>query len=149
MPRFSQAFPSRFLKAADLNGREHHLRIAGVEQEEVGTPPKPALVVSFANRSKSWVLNKTNGSLLAAAYGDDTDGWINRDVILFETVVDYRGTSVPAIRCRIPRVATPAKPNAMKVAPPTEPVNAGTDNVVAIAGNSGTGHDDMNDEIPW
>ena len=67
MPLVSETFPSRFLKAVDLKGREHHVRIISVEQQVIGDPPKTVLVASFANRSKSWVLNKTNSYALAAA----------------------------------------------------------------------------------
>lgn len=98
--RISAAFPSDYLKAADLQGRQVKVKIDRVEIKEIGGEPKPILY--FVGKEKGVVLNKTNASNIAAAYGDDTDDWQDAEVILFEAMVDFQGKTVPAIRVRIP-----------------------------------------------
>jgi hypothetical protein len=157
MPHVSEAFPSRFVKAADLGGQEHQVRIANVEYEDIGNPPKRTLVASFHLRTKVLPLNKTNASTIAAVYGDDTAAWLNRDIIIYEAVVDFRGTPTPTIRCRIPRAGTQAQPSVIK---PVEPAGSQgataaaaaientTGKVLVMPGTAG-GRDDMNDKIPF
>ena len=102
--RISAAFPSEFLKAADLQGRQIKAVIAHVEMREVGGDPKPVLF--FRDKEKGMVLNKTNANTISQAYGDDTEEWPGGEVVLYETMVDFQGRSTPAIRIRIP----PRKP---------------------------------------
>lgn len=48
-------------------------------------------------------MNKTNASTIGAAYGDDTDGWVGKPIILFptKTQMGVQGM-VDCIRIRIP-----------------------------------------------
>lgn len=98
--RISAAFPSDYLKAADLQGRNARVIMSHVEMRDVGDDHKPVLF--FQGKEKGVVLNKTNGNNIAAAYGDDTDEWAGKEVILYEAMVDYQGRSVAAIRIRPP-----------------------------------------------
>lgn len=98
--RISSAFPSDYLKAADLQGRQVSVKIDRVEIKEIGGEPKPILF--FVGKDKGMVLNKTNAGNIAQAYGDDTDDWQDADIILFEAMVDFQGKTVPAIRIRVP-----------------------------------------------
>ena len=98
--RISAAFPSNYIKAADLQGRNVKVKIDRIEMEEVGGEPKPILY--FLDKDKGMVLNKTNASNIAAAFGDDTDEWQGAEVILFEAMVDFQGKTVAAIRVRVP-----------------------------------------------
>lgn len=112
----STAFPSEYLKAADLQGRNISVVIERVEMRDVGDDTKP--VIYFRGKERGVVLNKTNANNIAMAYGDDTDAWTGKEVILYETMVDFQGRSVQAIRIRPPmakdRIST-GKP-ALKVA---------------------------------
>lgn len=98
--RMSSAFPSEYLKAADLNGRNVKVKIDRVEMKDIGGDHKPILY--FMGTEKGMVLNKTNANNIAAAYGDETEEWQGKEIVLFEAMVDFQGKTVPAIRLRIP-----------------------------------------------
>ncbi len=109
----NDVFPSKYLKAADLNNREVQVTISGVEMEDLNGEQKA--IVYFQNKQKGVVLNKTNATNIAGAYGDDTDGWVGQPVVLFSVWTDFQGKSVQSIRIRPGTVSTarqapPAKP---------------------------------------
>ncbi len=104
----TEAFPSEYLRAADLQGRNVRATISHIEVREVGDGHKP--VIFFQGKEKGVVLNKTNANNIAAAYGDDTDDWTGKEVILYGTMVDFQGRSVAAIRIRRPMAADNPKP---------------------------------------
>jgi hypothetical protein len=106
--RISTAFPSEYLKAADLQGQNVRVVIDRVEMRDVGDDTKP--VVFFQNKNKGVVMNKTNANNIAIAYGDDTDDWTGKEVILYEAMVDFQGRSVAAIRIRPPAAKDRPKP---------------------------------------
>jgi arabinogalactan endo-1,4-beta-galactosidase len=98
--KISESFPSKYLKAADLQGREVRVIMANVETEKLGDDDKPVLY--FKGKEKGVVLNRTNSSAIADAYGDDTEDWFDQPLILFSVMVDFQGKVGPAIRCRVP-----------------------------------------------
>ena len=61
------AFPSKYLKASDLQGRNVTVKMGRVEQEKIGTDEK--LILYFQGKEKGVVLNKTNANNVAALYG--------------------------------------------------------------------------------
>lgn len=97
----SQAFPSEFLKAADLLDRTITVVMDHVELKDVGDDTKPVLF--FQGKEKGLVLNKTNSNNIALAYGDDTADWAGKELMLYPTMVDFQGRSVPAIRVKVPQ----------------------------------------------
>ena len=107
----SSAFPSNYIKAADLQGKRVTVKMAGVKIEKLGQDEKPVLY--FQGKNKGMVLNKTNAKKIMSAYGIDTQGWAGKEIVLFEAQVEFQGDTVPAIR-----VAIPAKPAAQQQAPP-------------------------------
>lgn len=127
--RIGDAFPSKYLKASDLQGKEFTLIIKEVRMENVGDESqedKPILY--FTKAQKGLVLNRTNAQTIAANLGsDDTDQWIGKAITLFATQVDYRGQQVEAIRIRIKR---PTRPSPLPE-PPVElnPPGEGPDDV--------------------
>jgi hypothetical protein len=122
--RISSAFPSKYLRAADLEGKQITVEIANVELEEVGTGEEPKPVLYFQGKSKGVVMNKTNANAIASAYGDDTDDWTGQQIILFSAFVDFQGRSVEAIRVRVP----PRKPapRAVENTAPSAPRETGS-----------------------
>jgi hypothetical protein len=98
--KISEEFPSQYLKASDLGGREIRVAMANVEREKIGTDNK--LVLYFKGKQKGLVLNKTNAATIGDAYGDDTDDWYDQPLILFSVKTDYQGKVVDATRCRVP-----------------------------------------------
>lgn len=93
----SQAFPSNFLKAADLNGKAVRVVIESVTLEKIGEDQKP--VLHFTGKDRGLVLNKTNSARIVEAVGsDETDDWEGWSVTLYPCKVDYQGKRVDAIR---------------------------------------------------
>jgi hypothetical protein len=99
----NEAFPSKYLKATDLQGRRIEVIMADVKTEKLGDDFKP--ILSFKGKDKGLVLNKTNSNTIIDAYGPETDEWFGQPIILFETMVEFQGKRSPAIR-----VAAPVRP---------------------------------------
>jgi hypothetical protein len=99
--RIGAAFPSKYLKASDLQGVEVTVFIDHVAMEDINKGEmKP--VIYFRGKKKGVVLNKTNSRKIEAAYGDETDEWSGQPIILYEAEVDFQGDTVQAIRVKIP-----------------------------------------------
>jgi hypothetical protein len=117
---------SRFLKATDING-EKKVRIKNVTEEKVGQDKEQKLVAWFTNDKRGLVLNRTNNRILREAFGDETDGWAEKIIVLFSAMTEMRGRMTPGLRVRIPlpkgdgAAAQPAKP-AAKPKPAVKPV---------------------------
>jgi hypothetical protein len=127
--KISAAFPSKYLKAPDLDDKEIRLVIARVEIESI-TDDEKKPVVYFTKAKKGLVLNKTNAKAISTAYGDDTDLWEDKEIVLFPMMVQFRDDMVESIRVKIPKVAVASKP---KPAAPTE----------------ADPPDQIDDDIPW
>jgi hypothetical protein len=96
--RISEQFAGSYLKASDLPQPKVFV-IAGCETVTMpDQTTKPAL--RFAGEPQQLVLNKTNAYCLAEWFGDDTNGWLNRQVELYSTTTSFSGRMVPAIRVR-------------------------------------------------
>jgi arabinogalactan endo-1,4-beta-galactosidase len=121
--KISSAFPSKYLRAADLDDRQVKVAISQITMEEVGTGEEPKPVLYFEGKDKGVVLNKTNASTIAAVYGDDTDDWIGAEIILFGAMVDFQGRSVAAIRCKIPPRKPASKPQISPDPRPVDPID--------------------------
>lgn len=100
MPNINEAFPSNYLKAADLQGRQVTVTMDRAEYEKIGDDRK--LILFFKGKEKGMVLNKTNANNIGALYGPNTDDWNGEEIVLFEAMVDFQGKTVPAIRVRAP-----------------------------------------------
>jgi len=109
--QFDELYPSKFLRASDLNGAPITVTIGGVSRENVGGEPK--VIIRFASGEKPLICNKTNGKTLAKLFGKDTADWIGKQIVLFPCEVDFKGDSVEAVRIRAARVA--AKPAATEM----------------------------------
>jgi hypothetical protein len=128
--KMSEEFPSKWLKASDLGGREVRVIMANVEREKIGDDTKPVLY--FKGKEKGVVLNKTNANVLSDFYGDDTDDWFDQPIILFSVMTEFQGKSTPGLRVRIP-TAKDNKPARR------DPISSGTSDF--------PGDNDLNDDI--
>jgi hypothetical protein len=113
----SAEFPSKYVKAADLGGREVKVIMQNVEREKLGDDMK--LILYFKGKERGLVLNKTNSNTIVDGYGDDTEDWFDQPLILFSVMVDFQGKVGPAIRCRVPT----AKDN--RQTPKVDPISTG------------------------
>ena len=114
MTTVSEAFPSNYLKAADLNNRTVKVKIDKVIFEEIGQNKDRKPVMYFADVKKGLVLNKTNAVEIAATHGDQMEGWTGKEIELFSQMVPFQGQNVAAIRVRAaaePEEPIPARPN--------------------------------------
>ena len=99
----NEAFPTRFLSAADLGGREVSVTIASAALETLGqgADQETKLVLGFEGKKKFMVLNKTNATMIANNLGtSETDQWLGRQITLGTDMVSYAGKTGPAIRVR-------------------------------------------------
>ncbi len=119
--KISTAFPSQYLKCADLNGKPWDVKIRTVVMEDLGQgndkESKPVLYLDDAQ--KGLVLNKTNANTIVISYGDDTGNWTGKDIQVFPTTTEFKGETVDAIRVRVVQEAQPqpaATPNAAPMA---------------------------------
>ena len=79
--KIGSAFPSNFLKAADLQGRAVMCTIQEVRSEDIGDGHKP--VIYFTGKEKGLVLNRTNALTITEAYGEETDDWVGQQIEVF------------------------------------------------------------------
>lgn len=102
MPKVDDVYQSnsQWLAHADLKGHEIPVTISGCTLEEVGQDKK--MVVHFEKKEKALVLNKTNAGRIASAYGNDSDDWIGKELVLYPDTTEYQGNTVPCIRVRVP-----------------------------------------------
>ena len=117
------AFPSRFLKAADLQGKTVGVAMDQVVIEEMGAPGKKdekKPVLYFVGKEKGLVLNRTNSRVIAKAYGTETARWRGQRLLLYVTEVEAFGDMVDAIRVRIPNGQPPAQEPPPAEEPPAE-----------------------------
>ena len=113
----STAFPSKFLKAADLQGKTYKLTMRGVEMEDIGGDHQPVLY--FMKTDKGIGLNKTNMNAIADVYGFETNNWAGKEVEIFPATTMFKGQNVPCIRLRVvaPAAAAGAIPGQHQPAP--------------------------------
>ena len=98
----NDAFPSRYLTAADLGGQDQRVTITEYSYETLGTDQR--VVLGLQEISKKWVLNKTNAMTVAKQYGNEIDNWVGQLVTLYPTYVEVKGEQVIAIRGRPPAI---------------------------------------------
>ena len=144
--KISAAFPSIYLKCADLDEQPHLVTIRTCVQEWLGQgkdkEQKPVLY--FEKGPKGLVLNKTNAKTIVKAYGDDTTGWPGKLIEIYPTRVPFGDEEVDAIRIRTPEPApAPAlAPSTKTAAPATTAAPMADDNL----------DEELNDDIsdvPW
>ena len=89
------AFPSKYLRCADLQGRTIRAVVANVVTEQMGKDMKP--VIYFSGKQKGLVINKTKAMLLADAWGPETPNWLGREVSLRPDKALFEGKVTDAI----------------------------------------------------
>lgn len=129
-----EAFPSKYLKAADLKGKAHIVTIESARYETLkGLDGKEnqKIVLYFKNAEKSLPLNLTNFDAVCDATGcPDSEDWPGLRIELYPTKTTMGGKSVDCIRIRRPSRPLGAAPPPM---PPASPPPT----------------DEMDDEIPF
>jgi hypothetical protein len=122
-----EVFPSKFLKAADLGGREVTVTIKDAPLELLKSPSgeeQSKVVLYFAGKKKSLPLNRVNWDTVAGICGDDTEDWQGGQITLYPAKTEMAGKSVDCIRIKRPNGDLPLakKAGAKKNSAVEEPV---------------------------
>lgn len=126
--QLNEVFPSNFLKADDLQGRDVPVVIATAGLEQIGNNERK-LVLTFQGKNKGMICNKTNANRIAFLHGTETDNWIGKEIILTVDMVDFQGRVVPAIRVKParPKVSVPIRKIVAAPGPAPTPEDQGED----------------------
>ena len=123
------AFPSKFIKSAEVPEEGITLQISSVKVEDVDGKGAMKPVVYFQKAKKGFVLNVTNSKKIAAVLGTaETDEWVGRSVTLYRSETEYAGETVDCIRVRAAKNGKPAPK------PEPEPVSDLTDEDIPFGG---------------
>jgi hypothetical protein len=138
----SDVFPSKWLKAADLNGEEWTLTIASVLYEEIA-PGEQKPVIHFKGAKKGMICNVTNWKRLRHFFrSDESDDWIGQPITIYVEQVDMRGEMVDALRLK---AAT--KRNGKTVADPSYQTSSGPS--ATPVRQQAPADPDLDDSIPF
>ena len=96
----NDAFPSKYIKASDLNGKKVPLTISHVVYEDLNGEQKP--IIYFDGKEKGLVMNKTNAQHIASKYSPETDVWKGHEIILYPTQTQFNNQMVDTIRIELP-----------------------------------------------
>ena len=130
--KVSEAFPSKYIKAADLKGQNVTVKMDRIECETIGDDTK--VILYFHGKEKGLVLNVTNKNMIVDLYGSETEDWVGQPIILYEAMVQYQSKMVPAVRLKAPPRQPRAQVTTGRQQPATKPAAQ---------------EDDMNDSIPF
>lgn len=127
-------YPSKYLSAPDLNGREFTLTVREVKLEKFDRNGDQIQlpVVYFEKCRKGLGLNKTNAWRIAALYGFETEAWAGKPVTIFPTTCDAWGSRVDCVRVR--EEPTPITASDGEVVADSSPAIEAEPNAVAEAG---------------
>lgn len=121
--KLSQLFPSRYLKADDIDGDTpviiKELVFDKMKDEDGKEEEKPVLL--FKGVEKGLVLNKTNAQRIEEQHGDETDNWPGKRITLTTESVTAFGKTQWAIRVKPERPATGKGIKPMPIAEDEEP----------------------------
>lgn len=96
--QISSAFPSKYIRSHDLEGEEVKVIISNVVLEQVMDDQLP--VMYFRGWQKGMVLNRGNGKTLALAFGEETDKWRGKEVILYSVMTQFKGEPMQGLRVK-------------------------------------------------
>lgn len=118
--KLTQLFPSKFLKADDIDGEVQaiitKLAWERMKDDEGKEEDKPILY--FLKVEKGLVLNKTNAKRISEIHGDETDDWPGKKIILTKEWVEAFGKADWAIRVKM---QPPGRPQPTPAAAPAAP----------------------------
>lgn len=116
-PNINDAFPSNYIKASDLQGRDAVVTINRVDFEAVGREREMKAVVYFEGKQKGMVLNKTNAKKIIEISGSAiTEEWPGTQIKIYPTETEFAGETVDCIRVK--SVGRPAMGRMIKADPP-------------------------------
>jgi hypothetical protein len=109
--KISEMMPSKYLKTADLQGRQVRVVIESLHKEELTSrdgETESLHVMAFRGKTKRLVLKPTNLNLIATLHGDETDHWIGKEITLYPSKDRFGTKMVDCIRVMVPTAGIPA-----------------------------------------
>src|SRR5262249_8565103 len=94
--RSSDAYPSKYLKSADVKAKHMIATISCVAMEAVGQDKKEKPVI-YLETGKPIVCNRTNFEAIEDAFGD-SDDWAGKKIKIFGARTRYKGKRLDGIR---------------------------------------------------
>lgn len=150
VPKTSEMIVSKFLRKEDFD-EDRILTIKGVSLEDMpGENSEQKWVLAFREEGKGMVMNITTIRVLEQAFGDDSDDWVGKRVMVYvDPNVSFGGKVVGGLRLRPPKKAKPGK-----AAPARAPERHSAKKVEPIeeeetSGVADTEGDDFDDDVPF
>lgn len=118
--RIGAAFPSKYLKAADLPDGQYvrvtmdHVAVENVAGNNDPEDEKPVLY--FRGKQKGMVLNRTNSNTISAVYGDETDDWSGKPILLYSAETQFQGKTMPCLRVKVEKGGQASRPAPQPIA---------------------------------
>jgi hypothetical protein len=108
-------YPSKYLTAEDLKGKDTTVTIAKVLREDLmvkGGKPKKSVTVYFEKATKALVCNVTNADSIAHLHGKRAEDWVGKQITLYPTKTTFGREPVSCVRVRekSPRPSQQAEP---------------------------------------
>jgi hypothetical protein len=107
MPHFKAMFDRKFVGVWDLTDDEGRpkdkvVTIKSVEKGVInnGTKKDTKPILHFEGTDKGFPMNSTNCKTVAKLYGNYTEGWIGKKIVLYPTTTSFGSDTVDAIRVR-------------------------------------------------
>ncbi|MBK9260809.1 MAG: hypothetical protein IPM54_13445 [Polyangiaceae bacterium] len=102
------AYPTKYVKAADLKGRDVTVRIVCLESDVLvmqGGKKERKNVLTMATLQgkqlgKQLVLNKTNARLIAGQHGPLIEAWTGKEITIYPTTTKCGRDMVECVRVR-------------------------------------------------
>ena len=128
----AEAVSGEYMTKNDVTTTGMTATIAGITQEKVGQEQEDKYALHFTGGFlKPMVLNKTNINILRALYGDNSDGWVGKQINVFnDPTISYGGQITGGVRLRM---VTP-EPVAQPVADMNDSIPAAFDPTTQIPG---------------
>ena len=104
--KFSKAYPSPYLREADLEGKNATLTIKSWryidENKDKGTDGRPmkGTVIAFEGTPKEFVANVGNYKAISRMHGPDCDDWIGKQITLTPETTNLKGVQTPCLRIK-------------------------------------------------
>lgn len=113
MPKISEMLPSKYLKKEDVG--EGVLvtcgKVVKVNVAVEGADPEYKWALHFDEMDKPMILNSTNLQIIGNIHGEDTDGWVGKQIVLYtDHNVSFGGKVIGGIRARAPKQVKDALP---------------------------------------
>lgn len=111
MANINDAFPSKYLKASDIEGATPIVTLDHVAFEPVGRNREMKAVLYFRGKEKGLVLNKTNAVKLTELTGSaETNDWAGARVMLYTSETQFGGETFESVRIKPVGPSAPVLP---------------------------------------